>query len=202
MKINRVWGRWGSSHRGPASSSVSDVLPMVARGTPPSMAGSLQLVGRINIASHPSSSRIAISPIHCRRFSTSPFVIGVEHQSIARSIRLNKDLCIKQYTRLSRSSSYSQPPHLRTFNTSSSQSKMVAENFEDVLKGKYPGKAHAKRVVQLIGEHESNVNGFLYLEATTTKLEEDNDHPVPFRYVNNEYSSVYISSNPLLLTFP
>jgi Xaa-Pro dipeptidase len=48
---------------------------------------------------------------------------------------------------------------------------MVAENYEAVLKGKYPGKAHAKRVVDLIR----------YLESQMTKMMEDSDEPEPFR---------------------
>ncbi|KAF4119422.1 hypothetical protein GMORB2_4941 [Geosmithia morbida] len=58
---------------------------------------------------------------------------------------------------------------------------MVAENFEAVLKGKYPAKDHAKRVTELLREKVPGVNGFIYLESTMTKMQEDNDSPVPFR---------------------
>jgi len=58
---------------------------------------------------------------------------------------------------------------------------MVAEDFETVLKGKYPAKEHAKRVVQLIREKVPDVNGLLYLEGRMTKLQEDNDSPEHFR---------------------
>ena len=64
---------------------------------------------------------------------------------------------------------------------------MVAENFEAVLKGKYPGKAHAKRVVELIRKEDANANGVLYLESRHTKLLEDNDSPEPFRYDDNSF---------------
>lgn len=58
---------------------------------------------------------------------------------------------------------------------------MVAEDFEAVLKGKYPAKAHAKRVVDLIREKKPNASGVLYLEGRFEKLLEDNDSPEHFR---------------------
>ncbi|KAH7273119.1 putative Xaa-Pro aminopeptidase [Fusarium solani] len=60
-------------------------------------------------------------------------------------------------------------------------SNMVAEDFEAVLKAKYPSKSHAKRVVDLIREKIPDANGILYLESRMTKLLEDNDEPEPFR---------------------
>lgn len=59
---------------------------------------------------------------------------------------------------------------------------MVAEDYDTVLKGKYPGKAHAKRVVELIRNKEPDANGVLYLEGRMAKLLEDNDGEEPFRY--------------------
>ncbi|KAI1335683.1 peptidase M24, structural domain-containing protein [Xylariaceae sp. FL0016] len=51
-----------------------------------------------------------------------------------------------------------------------------------VLAGKYPAKAHAKRVVEYIQAKDPSVKkGVLYLEGTTDKLLEDSDEPVPFR---------------------
>ncbi|KAF5004787.1 hypothetical protein FDECE_8726 [Fusarium decemcellulare] len=58
---------------------------------------------------------------------------------------------------------------------------MVAEDFEAVLKAKYPAKSHAKRVVELIRNKVPDANGILYLEGRMTKLLEDNDEPEPFR---------------------
>ena len=86
-----------------------------------------------------------------------------------------------------------EPLHRRTFASAApvatSRSKlrapaaaMVAEDFETVLKGKYPAKEHAKRVVQLIREKVPDANGLLYLEGRMTKLQEDNDSPEHFRY--------------------
>lgn len=67
---------------------------------------------------------------------------------------------------------------------------MVAEDFEAVLKGKYPGKSHASRVVDQIRKKDPKANGVLYLEGRMTKLLEDNDSPEPFRYDRD--SSVHV----------
>jgi Xaa-Pro dipeptidase len=58
---------------------------------------------------------------------------------------------------------------------------MVAEDFDAVLKGKYPGNAHAKRVLELIRKEVPDANGVLYLEGRMTKIREDDDSPEPFR---------------------
>lgn len=52
---------------------------------------------------------------------------------------------------------------------------------ESVLKGKYPAKAHARRVVEYIKKVKPDVNGLLYLEGQKTRMIEDNDEPQPFR---------------------
>ena len=54
-------------------------------------------------------------------------------------------------------------------------------DFEAVLKGKYPAKAHAKRVTEYIQSKVPDAKGVLYLEGRMTKLIEDNDEPEPFR---------------------
>lgn len=53
--------------------------------------------------------------------------------------------------------------------------------FEDVLKGKYPAKAHARRVAEVIRQRVPGAKGVLYLEGRMTEMQEDNDSPVPFR---------------------
>ena len=58
---------------------------------------------------------------------------------------------------------------------------MAVRDFNAVLKGKYPAKAHAKRVADYIKERVSGASGVLYLESRATKLLEDNDEPEPFR---------------------
>ncbi|OTB08534.1 hypothetical protein M426DRAFT_52209 [Hypoxylon sp. CI-4A] len=52
---------------------------------------------------------------------------------------------------------------------------------EKVLQGKYPAKAHAKRVVEYIRTKIPDATGVLYLEGRSDKLLEDSDEPVPFR---------------------
>lgn len=58
-------------------------------------------------------------------------------------------------------------------------SKMTA--VDTVLAGKYPAKAHARRVVEYIKKSKSSVQGVLYLEAQKSQLLEDCDEPVLFR---------------------
>ena len=52
----------------------------------------------------------------------------------------------------------------------------IAENYEDVLKGKYPAKAHAKKVAEWIIEKGGDKNGTIYLEAQKLKLNEVGVH--------------------------
>jgi Xaa-Pro dipeptidase len=52
---------------------------------------------------------------------------------------------------------------------------------ERVLAGKYPAKAHARRVVEYIKKTNPKANGVLYLEGQKTRMIEDNDETQPFR---------------------
>ncbi|KAI0181115.1 peptidase M24, structural domain-containing protein [Hypoxylon sp. FL1284] len=52
---------------------------------------------------------------------------------------------------------------------------------ETILKGKYPAKAHTKRVVEYIRSKIPDATGVLYLEGRADKLLEDSDEPIPFR---------------------
>lgn len=52
---------------------------------------------------------------------------------------------------------------------------------ETILAGKYPAKAHAKRVVEYIRKKNPNATGTLYLEGQKTRMIEDNDGEAPFR---------------------
>ncbi|KAI2616641.1 peptidase M24, structural domain-containing protein [Hypomontagnella submonticulosa] len=52
---------------------------------------------------------------------------------------------------------------------------------EAVLSGKYPAKAHAKRVVEYIRSKIPDATGVLYLEGRADRLLEDSDEPIPFR---------------------
>ena len=55
-------------------------------------------------------------------------------------------------------------------------------DYEAVLKGKYPAKAHAKRVVEYMKKKNPNASGVLYLEGQKTHMIEDNDGEAAFRY--------------------
>jgi Xaa-Pro dipeptidase len=52
----------------------------------------------------------------------------------------------------------------------------IAENYEEVLKGKYPAKAHAKKVAEWIVEKGGDKKGTIYLEAQKQKLNEVSQH--------------------------
>jgi hypothetical protein len=67
----------------------------------------------------------------------------------------------------------------------------IAENYDEVLKGKYPAKEHARKVAKWIVEKGGDKNGTLYLEAQKLKLNEDNDGEAPFRYAN----SLHVENN-------
>ncbi|KAI5918356.1 peptidase M24, structural domain-containing protein [Camillea tinctor] len=58
---------------------------------------------------------------------------------------------------------------------------MANIDVETILKGKYPAKAHAKRVVEYVRAKVPDATGVLYVEGQTEKMIEDCDEPVPFR---------------------
>jgi hypothetical protein len=55
---------------------------------------------------------------------------------------------------------------------------MVADR---ILAGKYPAKAHARKVVEYIKRSKPDAQGVLYLEGQKTRMIEDNDEAQPFR---------------------
>jgi hypothetical protein len=57
-------------------------------------------------------------------------------------------------------------------------------DYEATLKGKYPAKAHARKVVEYMRSKNKDVTGVLYLEGQKTKMIEDNDGEAPFRYAS------------------
>ncbi|KAF4242685.1 hypothetical protein CNMCM8980_000474 [Aspergillus fumigatiaffinis] len=63
-----------------------------------------------------------------------------------------------------------------------------------ILAGKYPAKAHARRVAESLQSHRNGCPGIVYLEAQKTRLIEDNDEPVPFRQRRPFF---YLSGCPL-----
>lgn len=58
----------------------------------------------------------------------------------------------------------------------------MAVDYEDVFKGKYPGKLHAKKVADIIKSQggAGAGDGVIYLEAQKSILIEDTDRPVHF----------------------
>lgn len=56
---------------------------------------------------------------------------------------------------------------------------------DSILAAKYPAKAHARRVAETLKARYGDA-GVIYLEAQKTRLIEDNDEAMPFRYVCGE----------------
>ncbi|PBP17848.1 hypothetical protein BUE80_DR011387, partial [Diplocarpon rosae] len=52
---------------------------------------------------------------------------------------------------------------------------------ETILAGKYPAKAHAKKVVEWMRKTGQDIRGVLFLEGQKTRMIEDNDGEAPFR---------------------
>ncbi|KAL5113841.1 hypothetical protein ACEQ8H_008261 [Pleosporales sp. CAS-2024a] len=57
----------------------------------------------------------------------------------------------------------------------------IAADYDQVLKGKYPAKDHARKVAKWIVDKGGDSKGTIYLEAQKQKLNEDNDGEAPFR---------------------
>ena len=76
-------------------------------------------------------------------------------------------------------------------------------SYETVLKGKYPAKEHARKVVEYLRKKNPDVNGVLYLEGQKTKMIEDNDGEAPFRFATPSFqtrrSLTPSQTTPLLL---
>jgi Xaa-Pro dipeptidase len=49
---------------------------------------------------------------------------------------------------------------------------IIAENYDEVLKGKYPAKEHARKVAKWIIDKGGDKKGTIYLEAQKQKLQE------------------------------
>ncbi|KAF1976147.1 putative Xaa-Pro aminopeptidase [Bimuria novae-zelandiae CBS 107.79] len=89
----------------------------------------------------------------------------------------------------------------------------TAEDYEEVLKGKYPAKAHAKKVADWIIANGGDKTGTIYLEAQKSRLLEDNDEAAPFRQrrffyylsgcnLSDSYLTYDIGSEKLTLFIP
>ena len=82
---------------------------------------------------------------------------------------------------LGRSFSARQLVDLRTTNTYHTFALGTMTAVDSVLMGKYPAKAHARRVVEYIKKSKPDAQGVLYLEGQKTIMMEDNDEAQPFR---------------------
>ncbi|PGH17985.1 hypothetical protein AJ80_04606 [Polytolypa hystricis UAMH7299] len=61
----------------------------------------------------------------------------------------------------------------------------MAQDLDKILGGKYPAKAHANRVADLIKARGGGDSGIIYIEGQKTRMIEDNDGPMPFRQRRN-----------------
>ncbi|KAF6809305.1 xaa-pro dipeptidase [Colletotrichum sojae] len=80
------------------------------------------------------------------------------------------------------------------FRTTRLYSTADMADYETVLKGKYPAKSHALRVVEQVKSKVPDATGILYVEGRMTKMIEDNDEPEPFRQRRYFY---YLTGCPL-----
>ncbi|KZL65994.1 XAA-Pro dipeptidase (metallopeptidase family M24), partial [Colletotrichum tofieldiae] len=81
----------------------------------------------------------------------------------------------------------------RLYSTPATNATM-AQDYETVLKGKYPAKQHALRVADYVKSKVPGATGVLYAEGRMTKMLEDNDEPEPFRQRRYFY---YLTGCPL-----
>ena len=80
-----------------------------------------------------------------------------------------------------RSFSARQSVDLRTTNNYHNFTLGTMIAVDSILAGKYPAKAHARRVVEYIKKSKPDAQGMLYLEGQKTRMIEDNDEAQPFR---------------------
>ena len=82
------------------------------------------------------------------------------------------------------------------FETPRSQnSRATMDAVEAVLTGKYPAKEHARRVVEYIKKKNPDATGVLYLEGQKTRMIEDNDESMPFRYLHPTFPVSILTKN-------
>ncbi|KAI0006871.1 peptidase M24, structural domain-containing protein [Xylariaceae sp. FL0662B] len=106
----------------------------------------------------------------------------VSHTRLKSSSSTRPPVARKLYTKATPHSPISTVPHRTTRPFATIRRITMADiDFAAVLKGKYPAKAHAKRVVEYIHNNIPDATGILYLEGRVDKLLEDSDEPVPFR---------------------
>lgn len=57
----------------------------------------------------------------------------------------------------------------------------MESSVEKILAGKYPARAHAKRVATALRDLGQGDSGIIYLEGQKTRMIEDNDEAMHFR---------------------
>ena len=128
-----------------------------------------------------SSSIVRLTATRCRSFTTARPVLraslaGSSVRPMTPSIADGNLHIALRYTPTTSASTSVAAPTMSALST-----------YEQVLKGKYPAKEHAKRVAEYIrSKFPDNGDGsalraVLYLESRATKLLEDNDEAEPFR---------------------
>ena len=55
------------------------------------------------------------------------------------------------------------------------------EKTDNILKGKYPAKAHAKKVAGYLQSKDASADGVIFIEGQKSRLNEDADSEAPFR---------------------
>lgn len=110
-------------------------------------------------------------------------VLGLRHRRIISPPAVAGALCTSlaaPRTRTPRLPNFTRHTiHLKTYPGSQVVSKM--SSLDAILAGKYPAKAHARRVAGYLQERGYGGSGVIYLEAQKTRLIEDNDEAMPFR---------------------
>ncbi|KAI9733724.1 MAG: hypothetical protein M1818_007138 [Claussenomyces sp. TS43310] len=77
-------------------------------------------------------------------------------------------------------------------------------DLDTILAGKYPAKAHARRVTDYIRKSSPHAQGVIYVEGQKTRLIEDNDETVPFSgcALPDSHLTYDISADELTLFIP
>jgi hypothetical protein len=93
------------------------------------------------------------------------------------NLKVNKTLIL----RACRTLSMQQSVKFRSYNNHHNSAPSTMVSIESILAGKYPAKAHARKVAEYIKKSKPDAQGVLYLEGQKTRMIEDNDEAQPFR---------------------
>lgn len=73
---------------------------------------------------------------------------------------------------------------------------------ESIPRGKYPAKAHARKVASYLKSKELPVNGVIYLEGGKTRMHEDCDQEAVFRFAMSLFLSLRLRRQQETLLAP